>query len=111
MNLATFKTLATKAEILFLSNEKQIKKMRAIETTGVFNNENIIEIKHKIKPEFFNKSVRILILFGDENHQTNEIDETLWLKSMSQNSAFDFLMDNEEDIYSIEDGKPFEYEA
>jgi len=33
-------------------------------------------------------------------------DETLWLKSISKNPAFEFLMDIDEDIYSIHDGEP-----
>lgn len=35
-----------------------------------------------------------------------EVDEeTLWLKSISNNPAFDFLKDNDEDIYTIHDGE------
>ena len=33
-------------------------------------------------------------------------DEALWLKSISKNPAFEFLMDKDEDIYSIHDGEP-----
>ena len=84
--------------------------MQAIETTGIINNNNILKIKHKINSQFLNKTVRILILFNEEQESINEIDEELWLKSISQNSAFDFLNDSEEDIYSLTDGKLFEYE-
>ena len=84
--------------------------MQAIETIGIINNNNILKIQHKIKKQFLNKSVRVLILFNEELESTDEIDEKLWLKSISKNSAFDFLNDKEEDIYSLTDGKSFEYE-
>ena len=84
--------------------------MQAIETTGIINNNNILKIKHKINNQFLNKSVRILILFNEELESIDEIDENLWLKSISQNSAFNFLNDSEEDIYSLTDGNPLEYE-
>ncbi len=87
--------------------------MQAIETIGIINNNNILKIQHKIKKQFLNKSVRVLILFNEELESTDEIDEIdekLWLKSISKNSAFDFLNDKEEDIYSLTDGKSFEYE-
>ncbi len=84
--------------------------MQAIETTGIINNNNILKIKHKINNQFLNKSVRILILFNEELESIDEIDENLWLKSISQNSAFNFLNDSEEDIYSLTDGSPLEYE-
>jgi len=84
--------------------------MQTIETTGIINSDNILKIQQKIHKQFLNKSVRVLILFNDENENTDNIDEKLWLKSISENSAFDFLNNNEEDIYSLTDGKPFEYE-
>ena len=84
--------------------------MQAIETTGIINNNNILKIQHKINKQFLNKSVRILILFNQEPESTDEIDEKLWLKSISQNNAFNFLNDSEENIYSLTDGKPFKYE-
>ena len=84
--------------------------MQAIETTGIINNNNILKIQHKINKQFLNKSVRILILFNEELESIDEIDKKLWLKSISQNNAFNFLNDSEEDIYSLTDGKPLEYE-
>ena len=40
----------------------------------------------------------------------DEPNEMEWLKASLNNSAFEYLRDPEEDIYSIHDGKPF-YEA
>jgi hypothetical protein len=45
-----------------------------------------------------------LILVEDDGEEDK--DEQIWLASVLNNSAFDFLKDKEEDIYSINDGKP-----
>ena len=39
---------------------------------------------------------------------TDELTESEWLQLGATNSVFDFLADPEEDIYTLEDGKPFE---
>ena len=53
-----------------------------------------------------NKHVKIIVLFDQEE---DEFDETTWLRSVSVNPAFDFLKDEAEDIYTINDGEPFVY--
>lgn len=76
--------------------------MRAIETTGTIDQRGILKLNRSLR--FRNRNVRIIILI-DEKSESEE--ESLWLKSISSNSAFDFLNDKEEDIYSLSDGKPF----
>ena len=49
------------------------------------------------------KHIRIITLPRDES----DIDEAEWLRWAATNPAFDFLRDPVEDIYSIQDGKPF----
>lgn len=39
--------------------------------------------------------------------QKAELEEYEWLKAVLKNPAFDSWKDSEEDIYSLEDGKPF----
>ncbi len=34
-------------------------------------------------------------------------EERLWMESLSKNPAFDYLFDSSEDIYSLNDGEPF----
>ena len=41
--------------------------------------------------------------------ETDEINEQEWLHAAATNAIFDFLKDPEEDIYTLEDGKPFTY--
>ena len=38
-------------------------------------------------------------------------DEMTWLYSASHNPAFAYLNDAEEDLYSLDDGAPFQDEA
>ncbi len=73
----------------------------AIETTGtVSGRELILDEDIPIKgPE----RVRVLILVPQEE----DIDEAEWLRAGSVNEAFSFLREREEDVYTIEDGRPF----
>jgi len=75
--------------------------MKAIETTGTIDKKGglLLDIPLRIKE----KKVKIIILMPEENELE---EEKLWLTSISNNPAFDFLKDKEEDIYSIADGKP-----
>ena len=47
--------------------------------------------------------VRVVILLPEET----DIDEMKWLRAATRNSAFDFLKEPEEDIYTLADGRPF----
>ena len=40
----------------------------------------------------------------------DEIEEKEWLQAVSTNPAFAFLADPEEDIYTVEDGRPIAYD-
>lgn len=59
----------------------------------------------QIDPALGQTQVRVIVLVED----TPDIPEQDWLKSASHNPVFDFLKDPEEDIYTLDDGKPFEY--
>lgn len=47
--------------------------------------------------------VRVIMLLPD----ATDIDAGEWLKAATANPAFDFLTAPDEDIYSLEDGRPF----
>jgi hypothetical protein len=47
--------------------------------------------------------VKVVIIYTEDSAS----EEALWLQSISSNPVFNFLADKEEDIYSINDGKPF----
>lgn len=77
--------------------------MKAIEINSKTDKNGHLRIDYKLnKPE---KKVRILLLLEEE--QTESDDEKIWLGSISNNPAFDFLEDPAEDIYSPNDGEPF----
>ncbi|WP_372947103.1 hypothetical protein [Mariniphaga sp.] len=77
--------------------------MKAIELNSRTDKKGYLKIKYPLEKS--EKNVRILILVDEDNNETEE--EELWLKAISQNPAFDFLKDESEDIYSLNDGEPF----
>jgi hypothetical protein len=80
--------------------------MKAIEITGKIDNKGILTIDQPLK--LHNKQVKIIILIPEGE---DEMDDALWLQAVSSNPAFDFLKEEEEDIYTIEDGEPITNEA
>ena len=75
--------------------------MQAVEVSArIDQNGNLTLLKPlKIRSK---KSVRVIVLIPDEA----DISEEIWLKTASTNPVFEFLHDADEDIYSMEDGKP-----
>lgn len=80
--------------------------MKAIETTASLDKANRLCLDHPIPVKLADK-VRVIILLPEEQ----EIEEADWLKAAATSPSFDFLKDPAEDIYSLEDGKPFYDEA
>ena len=78
--------------------------MKAIEIIGSIDKDGTVIIPKKISavPP---GPVRILLLAPSEGDE--EMDEGLWIRSAGRNSAFDFLKDPVEDIYSLSDGRTF----
>lgn len=76
--------------------------MKTIEIQSKTDTHGNLRIDYQLdKPE---KNVRVLIMFGDETNESDE--ENLWLESISNNPAFDFLAEESEGIYSVSDGEP-----
>jgi hypothetical protein len=78
---------------------------RAIETTGIVDVHRHLLLDQAL-PIDGPKKVRVIILFPEDD----DFDESEWLQAASRNPAFDFLKDSEEDIYSENDGKPFNHQ-
>lgn len=76
--------------------------MRALEATGTVDESGQLHLDQPLQLHGPDR-VRVLLLFKEES----DIDEGVWLAGAARNSAFDFLRDPGEDIYSITDGKPF----
>ncbi len=70
--------------------------MIAIETKGTVDSEGFLTIGHPLALR--NRKVRVLVLLPEED------EDAEWRQAVSSNPAFDFLHDEAEDIYSLEDG-------
>lgn len=87
----------------FLYICKKGLSMKAIEIKSKTDKTGLLKINYKLNKSESN--VRVLILLEDDNVENDE--EAIWMNSISNNPAFDFLEDSAEDIYSINDGEPF----
>lgn len=76
--------------------------MRAIEINSKTDKTGHLKIDYKLDKSDTN--VRVLILLDDDTEQE---EEKLWLKSISKNPAFSYLNDPAEEVYSLNDGEPF----
>ncbi len=79
--------------------------MKAVEVTGKINEKGWLTLDQPL--QLHNKRVRVIILMSEEE----DIEDEIWLQSVSSNPAFDFLKDEDENIYSINDGEPVNHEA
>lgn len=79
--------------------------MAAIEMTGTVDENHQLRLD-SLLPFAGPKRVRVIVL-SQMTEDLDEWNETEWLKSSLNNSAFAFLNDPEEDIYNPTDGKAF----
>lgn len=74
--------------------------MEAVELTTKTDENGSLNLN--LKSNHKNKGVRVIILF--ESNDTHEDEDLLLYRSLNTNPAFDFLVDESEDIYTISDG-------
>ena len=77
--------------------------MKMKELRSKTDKEGFLKIDHKL--DWKDTNVRIFVLLEEEVEAQE--DERLWLEAITNNPAFDFLNDPEENIYSLKDGEPF----
>lgn len=75
--------------------------MQAIELTGTIDEKGQLHLDSPIS-QVGQGRVRVILL-----REEAEIGDSEWLKAAAGNPAFDFLNDPAEDIYSLNDGRPF----
>jgi hypothetical protein len=75
--------------------------LSAIELSGTINENHQIQLDEPLPIEA-SKRVRVIVLYSTDD----DISEKEWLQAATTSSAFDFLDDPAEDIYTLEDGKP-----
>jgi hypothetical protein len=75
--------------------------MKAIEVKTHTNQFGNLELNYPLHTK--SRNVRVIILVEDE-----ENEESLWIQSIASNPVFNFLKEDEENIYSLTDGEPIE---
>ncbi len=75
---------------------------KALEVTGTIDTQRRLHLDEPL-PIAGPSRVRVIILFPEEA----DTDEREWLRLATTNPAFDFLHEPEEDLYTLDDGKPF----
>ena len=73
--------------------------LTAIETTGTNKSNNQIVLDEEL-PDNAPSRVRVIVLYDEHA----DVNEDRWLHAASKNHAFDFLNDEAEDIYTLDDG-------
>jgi hypothetical protein len=76
--------------------------VNAIETTGIIDADRQLRLDDPLPIAGLSR-VRVIILVPD----SGELSEDAWAKAASQSPSFDFLRDSKEDVYTLNDGKPF----
>ncbi len=76
--------------------------MTALETTGTIDEHQSLRLDDAL-PFPGPMRVRVIVLYPS----SDEWDDTACLLAAARNPVFDFLNAPEEDIYSLDDGKPF----
>lgn len=76
--------------------------LKAVELTGTVDEKGQLHLDIPVT-HVGPGAVRVILLRKDDA----DIDEGEWLRAAAHNSAFDFLKDPAEDIYTLDDGKPF----
>jgi len=80
--------------------------MAAIEVTGTIDEYHQLHLDDPL-PVSGPMRVRVIVMYP----LVDDWDEAEWLRAAARNPAFAFLKDSVEDIYSVDDGKPFDDEA
>ena len=70
--------------------------MQALETIGKIDKKGHLILSKPL--EFRNKIVKIIMLIADDD---DTIENEEWLAALSTNPIYDFLKDDEEDIYTL----------
>ena len=78
--------------------------MKALEVTGTINEQGHLQLDQPLVSEKSSR-VRAIVLLSDA-----DINDAEWRTIAANNPAFAFLHDPEEDIYTLEDGKPLDDE-
>jgi hypothetical protein len=79
--------------------------MKAFEVSGYVDEQRQLHLDAPLTVSTPGR-VRVIVLAPDDP----DIAEVEWVRAAASNSAFAFLRDPEEDIYTADDGKPLRHE-
>jgi hypothetical protein len=77
--------------------------LRAVEVDGVIDEQQQLHLDTPL-PLVGPSRVRVIILIPEQT----DLDESEWLRVAATNPVFDFLKEPGEDLYTLQDGKPFD---
>lgn len=78
--------------------------MKAVAVKGKIDKDGVLRVIDPLT--YRDQEVQVIILIPEDEDELP--NDTEWLAGLSTNPAFDFLNDEAEDIYTLEDGKPFQ---
>jgi len=81
------------------------ESLRFVELSGEVNEQHELKVSGPVP---LNGPSKVKVLVFPE--QEEDIPEDVWMRFLASNEAFAFLKDPEEDLYTLEDGKPFSNE-
>lgn len=76
--------------------------LNAIELTGIVDENRQLRLDERL-PIAGPRRVRVIVLYSDEA----EWEQGEWLYAAARSPAFEYLREPQEDIYTLEDGQPF----
>ena len=76
--------------------------MKALEAVGTIEHERRVLLDEPL-PAGVAGRVRVLILIGE-----GELSDEDWMRAAARGGSFDFLNAPDEDIYTLQDGTPFD---
>jgi hypothetical protein len=79
-----------------------VADLKAIEAMGEIDKDGELHLDEAL-PVHGPSRVRVIVLIQN----SDAIEEQDWLRAASRNPALEFLKDQEEDVYTLSDGKPF----
>ncbi|WP_121970776.1 hypothetical protein [Leptolyngbya sp. BC1307] len=77
--------------------------MRAIEATGKVDDQGRLQLDQRLNTAT-DQRVRVIVLLAEP--PDGDIDEQEWREAAAKNPSFAFLQDAEEDIYTLNNGRP-----
>jgi len=83
-----------------------VKTLRAFETTATVDDPQHLSLAEPL-PHINSGCVRVIVMVEELEYDDSEIDEAQWVHAVSFWQAPDFADDPAEDIYTMEDGVPF----